>query len=36
MLKKEFLSKALFIIFLNYLLIDLTLCGIRIAQPDEL
>ena len=36
MLKKEFLSKTLFIIFLNYLLIDLTLCGIRIAQPDEL
>ena len=36
MLKKEFLSKALFIIFLNYLLIDLALCGIRIAQPDEL
>jgi hypothetical protein len=36
MLKKAFLSKALFIIFLNYLLIDLTLCGIRIAQPDEL
>lgn len=36
MLKKEFLSKTLFIIFLNYILIDLTLCGIRIAQPDEL
>lgn len=36
MLKKEFLSKTLFIIFLNYLLIDLALCGIRIAQPDEL
>ena len=36
MLKKEFLSKTLFIIFLNCLLIDLTLCGIRIAQPDEL
>jgi len=36
MLKKEFLSKTLFIIFLNYLLIDLSLCGIRIAQPDEL
>ena len=36
MLKKEFLSKTLFILFLNYLLIDLTLCGIRIAQPDEL
>ena len=36
MLKKEFLSKTLFFLFLNYLLIDLTLCGIRIAQPDEL
>ena len=36
MLKKEFLSKTLFIIFLNYLLIDLALCVIRIAQPDEL
>ncbi len=36
MLKKEFLSKTLFIILLNYLLIDLALCGIRIAQPDEL
>jgi hypothetical protein len=35
MLKKEF-SKTLFMIFLNYLLIDLALCGIRIAQPDEL
>lgn len=36
MLKKEFLSKTLFIILLNYLFIDLALCGIRIAQPDEL
>lgn len=36
MLKKQFLSKTLFLIFINYLLIELTLCGIRIAQPDEL